>query len=182
MEDSQCCSKQCEAGMCTPYRCNYLPSLDMCAFDHVCIDGLCYPAPPVCSSDAGCGAGEICCAGACRQLECCGVDADPNTRCREGTTCVEGVCAGIDCAGAGDTCTADGECCGDLACVSGVCNQSETRPPTDTTEGGVIQLPDTGIGGDGDTPDALLGITLAAGVATLIAGKRVRTSREPNLE
>ncbi len=48
-----------------------------------------------CETDADCADDEICCAEACRAIECCIDEDDPNARCPEGTSCFEGVCEAV---------------------------------------------------------------------------------------
>jgi hypothetical protein len=129
-----------------------------------------------CEVDADCvtaAAGDvdaaICCAGVCRQIECCIDDiltgADPNARCPEGSSCFEGICV-FACKGDAD-CESGTCCCADGTCSSDCC---ET--------GGVTELPNTGIrDGDGGG-NALLGAALAAGAAAYLAGKKLKGGAE----
>ncbi len=48
-----------------------------------------------CATDADCADDEICCAEACRAIECCIDEDDPNARCPEGTSCFEGICEAV---------------------------------------------------------------------------------------
>src|SRR4029078_6695282 len=92
-----------------------------CAFDQICIDGLCYQESASCIGDHHCSEGSIFCGGLCRQAQCCMRDADPNAPCAPGTRCVNEICEGVACSGSGEVCTARVDCCGDLTCVHGVC-------------------------------------------------------------
>jgi hypothetical protein len=118
----------------------------------------------------------------CRQGECCVDDADPNARCVAGSACVEGVCAGVDCGGKEDACAADADCCGSLACVNATCQGDGTEVKTPDTTGGVTTLPETGRGIDGGGIDPVLGIAIGAGVASFLAGKRLRRNPEQSGE
>ena len=142
-------------------------------------EGICEPMAPVaeCEDDGDCDAGEICCAEACRAIECCVDDVltggNPNDRCDEGAVCFEGQCVFVckgdsDCAG--ETC-----CCGDGSCYAECCEDVDYTPPA--TTGGVTTLPSTGIGDGGSNLTGLLGLGLAAGAAAYLAGKTV-TERE----
>ncbi|MDP9368768.1 MAG: twin-arginine translocation signal domain-containing protein, partial [Chloroflexota bacterium] len=73
-----------------------------------------------CTTDDDCDAEEICCAGACRAIECCIDEDDPNARCPEGTRCFEGVCDPVD-----GACTTDAECADDGICCAGTCRAIE---------------------------------------------------------
>ena len=68
-----------------------------------------------CSTDADCAETDICCAGTCREIECCIDNPDPNATCPEGTSCFEGFCDPIL------GCGSDEECAGDEICCEGVC-------------------------------------------------------------
>jgi hypothetical protein len=84
----------CCAGFCRPIEC-CIDDPDpnaRCPEGTACFEGYCDPIENLCNDDSACGEGEICCAGACRAIECCIDDADPNARCPEGTACFEGVC------------------------------------------------------------------------------------------
>ncbi len=170
-----------------------------------CFEGVCDPIdePVACESDDTCSEGEICCAGACRAIECCIDDADPNARCPEGTSCFEGVCDPIDEPGAcssddecgeGEICCAGGchaiECCIDdddpnarcpegTSCFEGVCDPIETGEG-DGTDGGsnppVVSLPATGSGSAARDGSSMLGAILAGGAA-LAAGLGLRARR-----
>lgn len=76
-----------------------------------------------CCSDHECPRGSICCAGQCRDIECCIDDAaiglDPNRRCPEGCGCIEGSC---DCyCQSNDDCAWDACCCNDGTCSANCC-------------------------------------------------------------
>jgi len=101
------------------------PQLDCCdglvccevGNDHVCAE---------CCGDWECPKGSICCAGVCREIECCIDDiltgGDPNARCPEGCGCFEGLCVDDDqrrCR----HCTLDKDCPdGDCCCRNGICS------------------------------------------------------------
>jgi hypothetical protein len=74
-----------------------------------------------CTTDDDCETG-ICCAGFCRDIECCIDDADPNARCPEGTSCFEGLCDPIEEPGA---CATDEECAEGEICCAGFCRAIE---------------------------------------------------------
>lgn len=123
-----------------------------------------------CSDDDECCAG-ICCGGACRDIECCIDDADPNARCDAGETCFEGICDPV-CTVEGDACSSSSECCKDLSCIDGVCAFTEDDDdPEDVTS-----LPSTGSGEETTGPDGTLVTGLIAGAAALVAATRVRSS------
>ena len=95
--------------------------------DHVCAE---------CCGDFDCPKGTICCAGVCREIECCIDDiltgGDPNARCPEGCTCFEGLCVDKDqnhcrfCADDKDC--PDGKCC----CKDGTCSHECCEKPVCT--------------------------------------------------
>jgi hypothetical protein len=101
-------------------------------------------------------------------------DADPNARCAPGTRCVNEICEGVACSGSGEVCTARVDCCGDLTCVHGVCQSSGSGDSPGNTDDNVTTLPNTGVGGEQDGHDPVLGITLAAGAASFLLRKKVR--------
>lgn len=68
-----------------------------------------------CTVDTDCDMG-MCCAGTCRDIECCIDNPDPNSTCPEGTSCFEGFCDPIVLG-----CGNDDECAGDEICCEGVC-------------------------------------------------------------
>lgn len=156
-----------------------------CGAGEICnqSNGVCDPEAPEaeCEVDADCVVGAagdveaaICCAGACRQLECCIDDADPNARCADGATCFEGICVhackdDADCAGG--AC-----CCEDGSCYAECCGDTGYTPPKPTDE--VTTLPNTGVAGGGSTPAGLLGAGLIAGAAAYLAGKKPGTGPE----
>jgi hypothetical protein len=105
------------------------PQLDCCdglvccevGNDHVCAE---------CCADWECPKGSICCAGVCREIECCIDDIliglDPNDRCPEGCGCFEGLCVDKDqqhCVRCDDDkdCGDDTCCCHDGSCSSDCC-------------------------------------------------------------
>src|SRR6478609_4967816 len=67
-----------------------------------------------CMNDGDCEVG-MCCAGVCRDIECCIDNPDPNSTCPEGTSCFEGVCDPVL------GCGSDDQCAGDEICCEGVC-------------------------------------------------------------
>ncbi len=81
-------------------------------------------AQETCTADADCADDEICCAGACRNQQCCIDDEDPNARCPEGTSCFEGVCDPVDEPAEG-ACDTDGNCADDEICCAGTCRAIE---------------------------------------------------------
>ena len=68
-----------------------------------------------CTIDDDCDVG-MCCAGVCRDIECCIDNPDPNATCPEGTSCFEGQCDPIQLG-----CGSDDQCAGDEICCEGVC-------------------------------------------------------------
>ncbi len=68
-----------------------------------------------CTIDDNCDVG-MCCAGVCRDIECCIDNPDPNATCPEGTSCFEGQCDPIQLG-----CGSDDQCAGDEICCEGVC-------------------------------------------------------------
>lgn len=113
----------------------------------------------------------ICCAGFCRDIECCIDDEDPNARCPEGTSCFEGICDPIVCGGEGDPCADSAECCGTLVCWESYC-----AVPVDDEDdpAPVTELPNTGSGTDADNAGGaglIAGAALAAGAAAFLANK-----------
>lgn len=137
---------------------------------------------PECETDEDCvgaAAGNlpICCAGVCRDIECCIDDEDPNARCPEGTSCFEGICEQIVCGHAGDECADSQDCCGASTCEGGICVEPEDDGGADVDHGDdepVTQLPNTGVPGDGPANGLIAGVALAAGAAALLAGKKFR--------
>jgi hypothetical protein len=172
---------------------NPVPAADpytLCCDGYVCANNICVvvTAPAECEVDADCvvGAagdieGGICCRGACRQIECCIEDADPNARCAEGATCFEGLCVFV-CKGDAD-CTDGTCCCGDGTCHAACCNDGTDTPPVDSDgeTSGVTTLPGTGTD-DGDEANGaitgLLGFGLAAGAAAYLAGRTDKSSEQ----
>lgn len=168
-----------------------------------CFEGTCDPIETPCGSDDECAEGEICCAGACRAIECCIDEEDPNARCPEGTSCFEGVCDPIPEPGAcasddecaeGEICCAEAcraiECCIDeedpnarcpegTSCFEGVCDPiedgGETPPP-------VVQLPDTGTGPGASGQPPLMSALLAGGAAAAVLGARALRKRPAHTE
>jgi hypothetical protein len=133
---------------------------------------------PECETDDDCvieAAGDvdaaICCAGACRQIECCIDDEDPNARCAEGSSCFEGICV-FACKGDSD-CETGTCCCSDGTCSSDCC---EGAPPPETDD--VTTLPTTGIGDSDGGLNGLLGAGIVAGAAVYLAGKKLRASED----
>ena len=86
-----------------------------CPGDYTCVEGVCQLDVQSCESDADCIDIGMCCAGVCRDMECCIDNPDPNATCPEGTSCFEGQCDPI--LGCGD----DSECAGDEICCNDVC-------------------------------------------------------------
>ncbi|MEZ4499151.1 MAG: hypothetical protein R2839_03600 [Thermomicrobiales bacterium] len=119
--------------------------------------------------------GSICCAGYCREIECCIDDiltgGNPNDRCPDKCTCFEGLC--VDeyqnhCAvcHSDKECGKDECCCKDGTCSSKCCAADTTTPvPIDT-------LPNTGSGPESGMSDWIAGAALAAGAAALISAKK----------
>ena len=150
-----------------------------------------------CTTDDDCDTG-ICCAGFCRDIECCIDDDDPNARCPEGTSCFEGVCDPVTEPGA---CASDDECGDDEICCAGFCRAIEcciddedpnARCPEGTScfEGvcdpiddagqqpPVVALPETGTGPDSGGGSSMVSAILAGGAAVAAGlGLRARRSR-----
>lgn len=142
-----------------------------------CCDGLvCCEGDPAycaeCCSDAECPQGSICCAGACRELECCIDDiltgGDPNARCPEGTSCFEGFCDAY--CSTDDECEDGTCCCPDGSCSADCCEGTGPGGPDIST------LPNTGVGG-GSENGRWFGAALATGAAAWLAARQLgRTS------
>lgn len=176
-----------------------------CPAGTACFEGVCDPVtePTACETDDVCADGEICCAGACRAIECCIDDVDPNARCPEGTSCFEGVCDPITEPGAcatdadcpdGEICCAGYcraiECCIDEAdpnarcpagtsCFEGYCDPIDNGGRKDDGTGGqkpVVQLPSTGAGPAAGGSAGMLSAMLAGGAA-IAAGLGIRARR-----
>ncbi len=86
----------------------------------------CIDEGDACDVDDDCCEG-ICCAGFCRNIECCIDEEDPNARCPEGTSCFEGICDEINgtCGVLGDPCdivNENADCCSGLVCFEAVCD------------------------------------------------------------
>lgn len=86
----------------------------------------CVAEGEACAADTDCCEG-ICCAGFCRNIECCIDEEDPNARCPEGTSCFEGVCDSVDgtCGVLGDPCdiaNENADCCNGLVCFEAICD------------------------------------------------------------
>jgi hypothetical protein len=62
--------------------------------------------------------------------------------------------------------------------VNGTCQGDGTEVKTPDTPGGVTTLPDAGSGVDAGGIDTALGVSLAAGVATFLACKKLRRHPE----
>ncbi len=103
--------------------------------------------------------------GACPQagLECC-----------DGRICTNGLCGDLACVPEDGACAGDPECCDELICADGVCRDGSSGETPDDANDEVTALPDTGVGDQNGRPDPLLGITLAAGAASLLAGRKLR--------
>lgn len=155
-----------------------------------------------CTTDDDCDTG-ICCAGFCRDIECCIDDDDPNARCPEGTSCFEGVCDPVTEPGA---CASDDECGDDEICCAGFCRAIEcciddedpnARCPEGTScfEGvcdpiddagqqpPVVALPETGTGPDSGGSSSMVSAILAGGAAVAAGlGLRARRTRPSEAE
>jgi hypothetical protein len=138
-------------------------------------DGTCVVPGPICSAEGETCEGDsdccdgICCNGACRAIECCIDDPNPNARCGDGQTCQEGTCetvGGVGCANdsdcAGDTC-----CCGDGTCSVDCCDPKEP----------VTQLPVTGSGSGQDLASGWLGAAVGGAAAAFLGGKVLRDQK-----
>jgi hypothetical protein len=154
--DEECAEGEiCCAGGCLAIECcidNPDPNAH-CPEGTSCFEGMCDPVPEpgACASDDDCGEDHICCAGFCREIECCIDEEDPNARCSEGTSCFEGVCDPIDDGGKKD----DGT--------------SGTSEP-------VVALPSTGSGSASGGGTGMMSAILAAGAAAA-AGLGLRARR-----
>ncbi len=69
-------------------------------------------AQDVACNDATPCAQGICCAGICRDIECCIDNPDPNETCPVGTSCFEGVCDDVPCTDDAGCAAVGGMCCG----------------------------------------------------------------------
>lgn len=204
--DDDCDTGICCAGFCRDIECcidDDDPNA-RCPEGTSCFEGVCDPIdePGACSTDADCDTG-ICCAGFCRDIECCIDDDDPNARCPEGTSCFEGVCDPVTEPGA---CASDDECGDDEICCAGFCRAIEcciddedpnARCPEGTScfEGvcdpiddagqqpPVVALPETGTGPDSGGSSSMVSAILAGGAAVAAGlGLRARRSRPSEAE
>ncbi len=104
-----------------------------------------------CDVDADCDVG-MCCAGICRDIECCIDNPNPNATCPENTTCFEGQCV-TQCETVG--CADDEICCGGVCraieCCIDNANPNETCPDgTSCFEGQCVTQCDVIGCGDGE--------------------------------
>jgi hypothetical protein len=167
--DGECCDDlTCQSGTCqSPVAC--AAEGEECAEDADCCDDLLCGDGDLCVASAACAVeGEeceadedccdgICCGGACRAVECCVDDLDPNARCPEGTTCFEGVCEESE-AGVGATITIhNAECYHGVGDIFGECHDQ------------VLTSVGFSIGGTGVITDGggVAGATVAAGTVTV---------------
>jgi hypothetical protein len=133
-EGQICCTEVCQTAEC----CLEDPDPNArCPEGTSCFEGTCDPIgePIVCTADTDCGEGEICCAEACRPIQCCIDDPDPNARCPEGTTCNEGQCVPVETPCSDDTGCADGEICCANVCRPIQCCIDEADPNARCPEG-----------------------------------------------
>lgn len=121
----------------TPGDCTTDP--EVCDSDLECLDGLCVPraAPPECTEDGMCMAGEVCVGGSCVAEE---TTCRFSTECGDSRTCVDEQCvlgcgmdnpcpAGLVCEdrfcaeppGGTSSCTANADCDAGQICLDGVC-------------------------------------------------------------
>jgi hypothetical protein len=142
----------------------------VCSTDSICVvpGPTCAAEGEICEADTDCCDG-ICCNGACRAVECCIDDPNPNARCGDGQTCQEGTCetvGGVGCANdsdcAGDTC-----CCGDGTCSVDCCDPDQP----------VTQLPNTGAGAGQDRASGWLGAAIGGAAAAYLGGKTFRDQK-----
>jgi hypothetical protein len=182
--DPDCCdSLECVEGTCQAPEpicieqgesCNGGAGVEVgCCEGLVCIDGLCNPPAECrpegeeCEGDLDCCAG-ICCAGFCRDIECCIDEPSPNDRCDDGQTCFEGICQGVTEICESDDDCVDGACC----CDDGGCDE-------DCCEEEVTQLPGTGVGGGGKRSSKGWMAAAAGAAAAFVAGKKLKRDPKP---
>ena len=182
-KESECCeSLQCINGLCAVpgptcsaegETCSIGAGIDLpCCEGLDCFDGICVPPPngcadegEACELDDNCCAG-ICCAGFCRDIECCIDEPNPNDRCDDVESCFEGVCQGVT-----EVCESDEDCDDDTCCCEdGGCSEDCCGEP-------VTQLPGTGAGASRSASTGLFGAAAAA-AAALLAGKKLRETVE----
>ncbi len=102
-----------------------------------------------CTTDDDCGAEEICCAGACREIECCIDEDDPNARCPAGTSCFEGVCDPVD------------------------NNDDDDDNSDDDDDDDTVTLPNTGSGAASAGKEVPMSAVLAAGAAAAFTARKL---------
>jgi hypothetical protein len=183
----QVAPQSCQFGYCRNGLCEIELDDSVCPDDQCCCDnGSCHEnccEPSSCEDDHDCRKGSICCAGYCREIECCIDDVltggDPNDRCPGKCTCFEGLCVDKHqnhC----DVCHSDKECgkgeccCKDGSCSHKCCGWSGRPSKTTSPPVQIDTLPNTGSGpGQVSTP-LIAGAALAAGAAALLAAQKVR--------
>ena len=165
-----------------------------CCEDLVC-NGFSACAESCAGEREACEDGSDCCYGAfcqetvdglaCVSADSCLLPGDPCqgnqvdtaalvTVCCEDSTCIDDVCvADTTCAEEDDECAEDEDCCGDLICSDGAC-AAEAPVDTGGGDGDPVVLPNTGTGSDASSLGGLLTGLGAAGVAAMLAGKKLR--------
>ncbi|HET9661258.1 MAG TPA: hypothetical protein VFP05_13060 [Thermomicrobiales bacterium] len=200
VDREECCvpiGEECGLLDVTPAGGDWPPQLDCCD-GLVCCETQHGSICADCCSDHECPKGSICCAGQCREMECCIDDIlvglDPNRRCPEGCGCFEGICdchcqSNHDCAW-GTCCCKDGtcskHCCehgchhdkecgyGTCCCHDGSCSAKCCKTPTPPA----TVLPGTG-SGPGSGGNGLGGVAaVGAAVAAYVAARKLREQPE----
>jgi hypothetical protein len=160
---------------CVAWECCGEGDADHCDAGEACTAaGVCEVAAPECETDTDCvlqqgdddDTAAICCAGVCRQIECCIDDVltggNPNDRCDAGEVCFEGQCVFV-CKGDAD-CASGTCCCPDGTCSSSCCEGAEAP----------VALPSTGVGDGESGLSGVLGAGMLAAGAAYLAGKKLQ--------
>ncbi|MCC6943834.1 MAG: hypothetical protein IT335_04605 [Thermomicrobiales bacterium] len=183
----QVAPQSCQFGYCRNGLCaidlddSVCPEGQCCCDNGSCHENCCEPSS--CEDDHDCRKGSICCAGYCREIECCIDDVltggDPNDRCPGKCTCFEGLCVDWNqehCA----VCRKDKDCGkGECCCKDGSCSHKccgwPGRPSKTTSPPVQIDtLPNTGSGPGQVSAPLIAGAALAAGAAALLAAQKAR--------
>jgi hypothetical protein len=172
--DSDCCSADdfCSNGTCQPrstcraFMESCVDSSECCS-DAVfleCIFGLCQ-VPECLPEFAFCTENDQCCSNVCQGFACsgacggigdaCAMEAGAAPAgaayacCQTGLRCLEGTCA--SCRELAEICGGNGECCGDLECIDGICGGPSTPAPPNTPAGSPTTVPTQTSGGAATT-------------------------------
>lgn len=183
--DLDCCDGLvCPEGTCVPPEpvcavegeaCSNIDGVAIsCCEELECVDGTCtvvvecVAEGEACEVDGDCCTG-ICCGGACRDIECCIDDPNPNDRCDDGQACFEGVCEGVSTGCSDDSGCGTGTCCCDDASCSADCCPDDP----------VTQLPDTGAGLGQGRASGWFGAAIAGAAAAFLGGRKLREQPQP---